>query len=316
MLYRTLGSTGLSVSIIGFGASPLGDVFDLTDPAEGEKAVRAAIDAGVNLFDVSPFYGLTLAEKRLGKALRGRRDKVVLATKCGRYAEDSFDFSARSVKASIENSLARLHTDYVDLLQAHDVEFGDVRQIVEETIPALRTVQKEGKARYIGITGYPLPLLAEIANQQKVDTILSYCRYNLLVNDLDAVLAPLAEAKGIGLMNASPLHMGVLTERGAPPWHPAPQQVKTAGSRVVELCRSWGFDAPVVALRFSLNYPKAASTLVGMSTRAQVEANLSTLDCDLPAGLLAAIEHAVAPVKNTIWPSGRAENAEPPSRLA
>lgn len=310
MFHRTLGNTGLSVSVLGFGASPLGDVFGRTDPIEGTRAVHAAIDAGINLFDVSPYYGLTLAEERLGKALLGRRERVVLATKCGRYGERSFDFSARRIKASIDESLARLHTDYVDLLQAHDIEFGNARQIVEETIPALRAIQKEGKARFIGITGYPLPLLTEVADRKRVDTILSYCRYNLLISDLETKLARFAEDKGIGLINASPLHMGILTERGAPAWHPAPQKVKDAGARIVALCRARKLDASMVALKFCLDYPRVASTLVGMSNRAQVEANVKALNFDLDPDLLASIEQVIAPVKDVVWPSGRVENAE------
>jgi L-galactose dehydrogenase len=149
--YRRLGHTDLAVSVLGFGASPLGDVFGTIDPAEGRRAVHFALESGINFFDVSPYYGLTLAESRLGEALAGNRDKVVLATKCGRYGPDRFDFSEKRVAASIDESLKRLGTDYVDLLQAHDVEFGDVQQIMHETIPAVRRIQEQGKARYIGI---------------------------------------------------------------------------------------------------------------------------------------------------------------------
>jgi L-galactose dehydrogenase len=209
MLYRTLGNTALSVSRIAFGASPLGDVFGTTDPAEGVRAVHRAVDSGINFFDVSPYYGDTLAEERLGETLLGIRAKVILATKCGRYGVDSFDFSPARIRRSIDESLARLQTDYVDLFQAHDIEFGSIDQIVHETIPALRDVQQSGKARYVGITGYPLAMLVSVAEREGVDTILSYCRYNLLVTDLDANLGPFARAKGIGLINAAPLHMGL-----------------------------------------------------------------------------------------------------------
>lgn len=150
MQYRVLGKTDLEVSVVGFGASPLGDAFGITDPEEGERAVHLAIDEGINFFDVSPYYGLSLAEFRLGAALRGRRSKVVLSTKCGRYGTNEFDFSARRVCSSIDDSLRRLNTDYVDLLCAHDIEFSDLRQIVEETVPAMRRLQEQGKARYIG----------------------------------------------------------------------------------------------------------------------------------------------------------------------
>src|SRR5580700_5395102 len=123
MDYATLGRSGLRVSKLGFGASPLGNEFGETDPAEGERAVHCAVDLGINYFDVAPYYGRTLAETWLGAALAGRRDKVVLSTKCGRYDVNQFDFSAARIRASIDESLRRLRTDYLDILLAHDIEF-------------------------------------------------------------------------------------------------------------------------------------------------------------------------------------------------
>jgi L-galactose dehydrogenase len=131
MQYRALGKTDLEVSVVAFGAAPLGGVYGHTGPEEAKRAVHLAIDEGINFFDVSPYYGQFLAEHRLGMALEGRRSKVILATKCGRYDTNEFDFSAHRVFASLDESLRRLRTDYVDLLLAHDVEFADLRQIVE-----------------------------------------------------------------------------------------------------------------------------------------------------------------------------------------
>lgn len=310
MEYRPLGKTSLRVSVLGFGASPLGDAFHQTDPAEGMAAVHLAVDKGINFFDVSPYYGLTLAETRLGQALLGRRQQVVLATKCGRYGVDQFDFSPARITAGFEESLTRLRTDYVDLLQAHDVEFGDVRQIVEETLPAMLRLQQQGKARYIGITGYSLRNLMQIASQAPVDTILSYCRYNPMIADMDAELVPFARQHNIGLINASPLHMGILTERGAPQWHPAPQEVRDAGQRVVALCRQNGVDASQLALRFCLDHRDVATTLVGMSSREHLERNLKALDLRNSPQLLSEIQKTVAPVANLVWPSGRPENRD------
>ena len=310
MRFRALGSTGVSVSVIGFGASPLGDVFHQTDPEEGKRAVSLAIQQGINLFDVSPYYGKTLAEERLGIALQGRRDKVFLATKCGRYDADFFDFSAARIEKSIEESLRRLRTDHLDLLQAHDVEFGDLRQIVEVAILTLQKLKQSGKVRFVGITGYSLGMLRKIAEQANIDTILSYCRYNPLITDLDVLLTPSASELKIGLINASPLHMGVLTERGAPPWHPAPLAVKEAGSRVVQLCKQQGLDPSIVALRFCLDHPYTASTLVGMSSTKHVMDNLRALDTAIDPALLAQMRQIVEPVKDTLWPSGRLENAD------
>lgn len=308
MEYRELGKTGLRVSVLGFGASPLGNVFDDVSPAQGERAVRAAIDRGINLFDVSPYYGRTLAEERLGAALAGRRDEVVLSTKCGRYDSDSFDFSAARITASIDESLRRLRTDHVDLLQAHDIEFGYRRQILEETIPAMRRIQASGKARFIGVTGFPLKMLRDVASQGQVDVVLSYCRYNLLVRDMDRLLTPVAQQHGIGLINASPLHMRILTEEGAPPWHPAPPAVRQAGARVVAICRAHGIHPAVVALRFCLDNSCVASTLVGMSSVAQLEQNLLALDYRIDPSLLEEIDATVVPLRDCTWSSGRPEN--------
>ena len=156
MEQRTLGQTGLSVSILGFGASPLGDEFRKTTETERQQAVDTAIDQGINFFDVSPYYGRTLAEERLGKALGNKRDKIVLATKCGRYDTAGFDFSAERVTRSVDESLQRLRTDRIDVMQVHDIEFGDLQQVIDETIPALRKVKEAGKIRHIGITALSL----------------------------------------------------------------------------------------------------------------------------------------------------------------
>ena len=308
MQYRRLGGTDLQVSLLGFGGSPLGDVYSPTSPVEGNRAVAFAIDNGINFFDVSPYYGLTLAEDRLGNALRGKRHEVVLATKCGRYGLNDFDFSAKRVESSLTESMRRLHTDYIDLLQVHDVEFGSAEQIIGETIPAMRKFQEQGRVRYIGITGYSLTMLLQIARSVRVDTILSYCRYNLLVTDMDRTLTPFAKEHGIGLINASPLHMGILTEQGAPNWHPAPLAVKEAGKRAALFCRAHNADISEIALRFCLEHPYVTTTLVGMGTLGEVERNLHAFQSTMDRPLLSAVRLQMEPELDFVWPSGRVEN--------
>jgi L-galactose dehydrogenase len=308
MEYRKLGQTDLNLSIVGFGTATLGNVFGDIDAGEATRAVHFAIDSGINFFDSSPYYGTTLSETRLGEALAGRRERVILATKCGRYGFDDFDFSSKRVIASIDESLLRLHTDYIDLFQLHDVEFGDVQQIIHETLPALRQLQQQGKARYIGVTGYPPRLLRRIAEATPVDSILTYCHYNLLNTDMDGVLTAFARKRGIGLINASGLCMGLLTEHGPPDWHPAPQQVRDAGKKAAEFCRLHGADLPEVALRFCLDHPYVSSTLIGMATTSQVETGLKLLQSSTDKALLAQVEAILAPVFNYVWPSGRPEN--------
>jgi L-galactose dehydrogenase len=314
MLYRTLGRTGLEVSILGYGASPLGNEFGQADRREGERAVHLAIERGINYFDVAPYYGRTLAETRLGEALRGRRDKILLATKMGRYDKDregGFDFSARRVVQSLEESLVRLQTDYVDVFQVHDVEYGRREQIVHETLPAMLRLKESGKVRFVGITGYPLGILRDVAGASEVDTILSYCRYNLLDTAMDDVLTPLARQKGIGLINASPLHMRVLTEKGAPDWHPAPRRVLAAGRQVAAYCREQGVDVADLALQFVLQHETVATTLVGMSRVQSVERNLRSVGQVPDPELLAAVRDMIRPVANVCWKEGRPENDDP-----
>ena len=311
MEYRKLGQTDLNLSLVGFGSAALGDVFGNIDPGEAIRAVHLAVDSGINFFDSSPYYGITLAETRLGEALAGRRERVILATKCGRYGFDEFDFSAKRVTASMDESLRRLQTDYIDLFQVHDVEFGDVQQIIHETLPALRQLQQQGKARYIGITGYPPKLLRRIAEAAPVDSILTYCHYNLLNTDMDGVLTAFARERGIGLINASGLCMGLLTEHGPPDWHPAPQQVRDAGKKAAEFCREHGSG-------FIRSWPCASAWTIPSSPahssvwqpRSQVETSLKLLQSSTDKALLAQVEAILAPVFNYVWPSGRPENQE------
>jgi L-galactose dehydrogenase len=311
MLYKALGNTGLKVSVIGFGASPLGNEFGVADPQEGEKAVRYAIERGINYFDVAPYYGRTLAETRLGQALVGCRDKVVLASKMGRYDVDSFDFSAERVTRSVEESLSRLQTDYIDVLQVHDVEFGNKGQIIHETVPAMHKLKQAGKVRFVGITGYPLHLLRDVAEAAEVDTILSYCRYNLMDTSMDDVLTPVAKRKGIGLVNASPLHMRVLTEKGAPDWHPAPKRVLEVGREVARYCRSRGVDIADLAMQFALQHDYVATTLVGMSKVRHVDGNVKAVGVAPDPELLAEVLEMIKPVANVCWQEGRPENHDP-----
>ncbi len=308
MEHRILGNTNLEVSVLGFGASPLGDEFRKTTAEERQRAVDAAIDQGINFFDVSPYYGRTLAEQRLGEAMGAKRQRIILATKCGRYDVNDFDFSAARVTRSVDESLQRLRTDYLDVIQCHDIEFGNLNQLIEETIPALRKVQDAGKVRFVGITGLPLKMMTKVAAAVPVDTFLSYCRYNLMITDMDELLTPFAREQGIGLINASPLHMGVLTETGPPDWHPAPPEVKQAGREVVAICRRHGVQVADVALRFCVEHPYAATTLVGMSRPDHVERNIRGIANPVAEDLLAEIREVVKPVANRTWPSGRPEN--------
>jgi L-galactose dehydrogenase len=348
---RPLGNTGLHISVLGFGASALGGVFDdFAGEDEGIAAVLEAHSLGVNYFDTSPFYGATRSERVLGRALAAlqssgaSRDSFVVSTKVGRYGQDEFDFSAARVRKSVDESLERLGLDRVDLLLAHDVEFGDLGLVIRETLPEMQRLKREGKCSFIGVTGLPLGALARIVRECEpgsVDVVLSYCHHCLCDTSLQEQLLPGLAKRGVGVINASPLSMGLLSRRGPPTWHPAPQELKEACARAAERAEELGEDVSAMAVAFSVAQGGGgggeegggaiiASNLVSMATRELVRANVSAaleaLDVDAGAGCLdddeavkekkkekaakalAEVEAILAPVKGVTWPSGRPEN--------
>jgi L-galactose dehydrogenase len=310
MDYRPLGKTDLTVSVLGYGASPLGGVFHDIDEADAIRSVRESLARGVNFVDVSPYYGITRAETVLGRALSGvPRDDYVLATKVGRYGDEEFDYTAARVRASVNESLQRLGVDHVDLIQCHDIEFVSLDQVVEETIPALRALVDEGKVRYVGITGYSLKALEYVSARAKVDTILTYCRYNLQDQSF-AEWLPTFENREIGIVNASVLAMGALTTRGAPAWHPASGVLLEACAQAAQLCRDKGSDIAKVALQYALRLPGVASTLVGSAKWDNMARNIAWSEEPIDLDLMTEVEHILAPVRNVGWPVGRPENQD------
>ncbi|XP_002518304.2 L-galactose dehydrogenase [Ricinus communis] len=309
---RALGDTGLKLSCVGFGASPLGRVFGPVSEDDAIASVREAFRLGINFFDTSPYYGGTLSEKMLGKGLKALgvpRDQYIVSTKCGRYVE-GFDFSAERVTKSIDESLARLQLDYVDILQCHDIEFGSLDQIVNETIPALQKLKEAGKIRFIGITGLPLGVFTYVLDRVPpgaVDVILSYCHYSINDSTLEDLL-PYLKSKGVGIISASPLAMGLLTETGPPEWHPASPELKSACQAAAAHCKEKGKNISKLAMQYSLWNKDIASVLVGMNSVSQVQENvaaateLATFGKDQET--LPEIEAILSPVKNQTWPSG------------
>ncbi|MFC5470493.1 aldo/keto reductase [Cohnella suwonensis] len=307
MKYRRLGRTGLEVSVLSFGASSLGSVFRDTNEAEGIRAVHEAIDAGINYIDVSPYYGLTKAETVLGKAIKDiPRDKFLLSTKAGRYGADLFDFSGKRIIASIDESLKRLHTDYVDILYLHDIEFVTADVVMEEAIPALRALKQAGKIRFDGICGLPKRLFEKFVPEADPDAIISYCHYSM--NDTTLLdLLPLLESKGTGLVNASPLSMGLLSTRGTPDWHPASAELKAICLKAARHCESKGADIAKLAVQFSTSNERIPTTLVSTANPANIRNNAAWTDEPIDEALLAEVLEIMKPVLNETWTSGRPE---------
>ncbi|ETT52944.1 aldo/keto reductase [Paenibacillus sp. FSL P4-0338] len=314
MKYRKLGNTGLEVSALSFGASSLGSVFREVPKDEAILTVHTAIDMGINLVDVSPYYGLMKAETVLGEALQTvPRDKYILSTKAGRYGEGQFDFSRERIIRSAEESMGRLGTDYLDILLLHDVEFGSFRQVMEEGIPALEELKQAGKIRYFGVSGLPLSVFEKVLPQTKLDVILSYCHYSL--NDTTLLrLLPLLEESGTGLMNASPISMGLLSNRKVPDWHPASAEIQAACHRAAEYCRNKGEDIAKLAVQFSTANEQIPTTLVSTATPENISNNIKWTEEPIDQQLLAEVRDILKPIDGATWPSGQPEWNEAQSR--
>ncbi|HEY8993508.1 MAG TPA: aldo/keto reductase [Lacunisphaera sp.] len=314
MNFRPLGRTGLNVSVLSFGGSSLGGAFRQTDDAESIRTVHTALDLGINFIDVSPYYGATRAETVLGRALKGvARDRYILATKVGQYGEGEFDFSAARVTRSLDESCARLGVDYIDLLQCHDIEFANLDQIVNETLPALVTLCEQGRVGHIGITGLPLkifPAVIERTPPGLVETILSFCHYELNDTSL-ADLLPLCRKRGIGVINASPTGMGLLTERGVPSWHPAPPAMVEGARKAVDFCRAQGVDIVKLAVQFCVAHPQIATTLVGTANPENIRKNVAWAEEAPDFELMGQVLALLRPIHNHNFTRGREENRDP-----
>jgi L-galactose dehydrogenase len=296
---RLLGKTGLRLPVLSFGASSLGQEFRSVLLDEALASVRVALEHGLNFLDTSPFYGRGMSEVLLGIALRGvPRESYTLCTKLGRYDLEHFDFSARRVAESVDVSLHRLGTDHLDIVLCHDIEFVPMQQIVDETIPALRKIQKSGKVRFIGFSGYPQKIFRFICDQTEVDCVLSYNQYTLQNTRFADETIPYLKAKGIGIMNAGPFSARLLTNAPLPKWLKEPEKVKAAARKAADHCAKRGVDIAKLALQFSVANPDITTTIAGSANPENVRKWAQWVQEPLDLQLLSEVREIFEPVKN------------------
>jgi L-galactose dehydrogenase len=308
MQTRPLGSTGLQVPTLAFGASSLGAEFRSITLDEALASVHAALDCGLNLIDTSPFYGRGMSEVLLGVALAIPRAKYLLCTKLGRYDLGHFDFSAKRVAESIDVSLHRLRTDHLDIVLCHDIEFVPMQQIVDETLPALERARQAGKLRFIGFSGYPQKIFRFICDQARVDCVLNYNQYTLQNTRFADETIPYLKAKGIGVMNAGPFSARLLTDAPLPVWLKEPEGVKQAARQAADLCRARGSSIAKLALQFAIANPDIATTVAGSANPANVRAWAAWAAEPLDMELVRDVQAIFAPVRNVGHVEGLAEN--------
>ena len=270
----------MEVSALSFGASSLGGVFHSIKEQEAIEAVFMAIDCGMNFIDVSPYYGHYKAETVLGKALKQiPRNKYYLSTKVGRYGKDgvnTWDYSAKRAVESVYESMERLNVEHIDLINVHDIEFANLEQVAKETVPALVELREKGLVSYVGITDLQLENLkwvVENVEEGSIDSILNFC-HNCLNDDKLTDFLDFFEERGIGVINASPLSMGLLSQRGIPDWHPAPKPLVEACSQAAAFCTEQGYPIEKLAIQYSIQNPRIASTLFSSANLQNVKRNV------------------------------------------
>jgi aryl-alcohol dehydrogenase-like predicted oxidoreductase len=305
---RALGQTGLRLPKVSFGASSLGAEFGPIDLNAALRVVRTAIDNGMNFIDTSPFYGRGMSEVLLGFALRDvPRDDYLIGSKLGRYDGAHFDFSAKRVAESVDVSLHRLGVEYLDICLCHDIEFVEMSQIWEETLPALRKVQEQGKVKHVGISGYPMKIFTEVLSHADLDVLLSYNHYTLQSQKLEEIL-PLAKEKKVGVMNAAPFSARLLTNLPLPPWHRATPFVRETAKNAADHCAGKGSSIEKLAVQFSSANPEIATCIVGSARPQEVDQVAAWAQEPMDEELLAEVLAILDPIHNWHYVEGRVEN--------
>lgn len=305
---RKLGRTAIEVTSLGFGASSIGAEFGQFDIAKSLSAVRTAVDAGINLIDTAAYYGRGMSEVLLGQILPAyRRESLVVSTKLGRYAPKHFDFSAKRVAESIDVSLERMRLDYLDMVFCHDIEYADVQQVIDETLPALRRQVEKGKVRYVGISGYPMRNFQKVIPTGLLDCVITYNHYTLQ-NDMALQWQGLAQKHGVGVINAAPFSARLLSDLPLPVWHKAPESVRAVATKASAWCKARGTSIEKLALQFSVSHPGFASCLVGSAIPAEVSQWIAWIQEPIDQELIDGVRAELAPIRNWYYIEGRPEN--------
>eukprot|EP01117_Protostelium_nocturnum_P013761 TRINITY_DN5170_c0_g1_i1.p1 TRINITY_DN5170_c0_g1~~TRINITY_DN5170_c0_g1_i1.p1 ORF type:complete len:376 (+),score=106.52 TRINITY_DN5170_c0_g1_i1:161-1288(+) len=266
---------------LSYGAGALRTCYGDLTGTDVPQVVKRALSLGVHAFDTSPYYDNS--EEILGDALEKcskeyPRESYFIATKCGRIKEEIFDYSAEGVRKSVERSLQRLKTDYIDILFLHDVEFVEEKEVLEAARELFR-FKDSGKVLHVGISGLPLGKLEDLAkkikedNKRPLDVIMSYSHFTIHNSTL-AAFAERLKASGLvsTVLTASPLSMGLLRKDDPPYWHPASDELKKAVKRSSDAVEREfsGEKLADVALRFSFSH-WSGTCVVGMSSIRDVE---------------------------------------------
>ena len=316
MQHRPLGRTGVSVSQFCLGTMMFGS-WGNPDHDESIRIIHAALDAGINFIDTADVYGAGESEEIVGKALAGRRDDVVLATKFHNPMGEDLNQrgnSRRWIMRAVEDSLRRLGTDWIDVYQVHRP---DPSTDVEETLSALTDLVRQGKVRYIGSSTFPASQIVEAqvaARDRNLERFVTeQPPYSILVRGVEADVLPTCARHGIAVMCYSPLAGGWLSGRwrkdtgqqessraGRLPErfdlsNPYNQRKLDAVEELAQLAEQAGLTLIQLAIAFAASHPAITSPLIGPRTMEQLETQLAAADVVLSADVLDRIDEIVPP---------------------
>lgn len=318
MKYRTLGSTDIKTSVVGLGTWAMGGwMWGGHDDKNSIAAIQASVDQGINLIDTAPAYGLGRAEELVGEALAGRRDKVVLATKCGMIWHDTKGeyfveehgkpvhryLGAESIQYELEQSLKRLKTDYIDLYITH---WQDATTPVQETMEKLLALKQAGKIRAIGVSNVNADELNEYLKFGPVDAIQE--RYSMLDREIESTLLPICQSQGISTLSYSSMSLGLLSGKMTPdrqfegddqrlsdPRFSVDNRKKVADffADIEPLCNRYQVTPAQLVIAWTVAQPGITYGLCGARNANQAIENARAGEVDLPMDDLNAIDQAI-----------------------
>jgi aryl-alcohol dehydrogenase-like predicted oxidoreductase len=308
MQYRTLGRTGIKVSPYALGALALGTSIGNPDHDDSARIIHKALDAGINFIDTADVYGES--EVAMGKALKGRRDRVVLATKFSRPIGDDPNHqgaSRRWIMTAVENSLRRLQTDYIDLYQVHRP---DPSTDIEETLSALSDLIHSGKVRAVGTSAMPASDIIEaqwVAERRGLERFRTdQPPYSILSRGIEREVLPIAQRYGMGILVWGPLGQGMLTGRVRKGQqtdlrrahifrHLNDERRIDAVEQLIPLAEKAGLPMTHLALAFAIAHPGVTSAIIGPHTMEQLDDLLASADVTLTDDILDQIDEIVPP---------------------
>lgn len=318
MKYRTLGSTDIRTSIVGLGTWAMGGwMWGGHDDKNSIAAIQASVDQGINLIDTAPAYGLGRAEELVGKAISGRRDKVVLASKCGMIWHDTKGeyfveehgkrihryLGAESIQYEFEQSLKRLRTDYIDLYITH---WQDATTPVQETMETLLDLKKSGKIRAIGVSNVNADELNEYLKYGPIDAIQE--RYSMLDRDIESTLLPICQNQGISTLSYSSMSLGLLSgkmtpnrqfegddQRQSDPRFSVENRQKAADffADIEPLCSRYQVSPAQLVIAWTVSQPGITYGLCGARNADQTIENARAGEVDLRMDDLETIDQAI-----------------------